>query len=147
MVLLTMKCETGSTKRFVARFAALRVCIAQLSTAITAFLCGVSAAGIADHILNTRHFDNSTLHALAFYFNMRGTGKGEVGVGKQKPPLVSQVVDRPQWSGFGALSLHNHAQPDVAVGTVNEYSRPQIARDVLLNGRTALLCFYCSAAF
>jgi len=51
------------------------MCIAQVSAAIEAFCQGVAVARIADGVLNIRDFDNSALHALAFYFDTRGTGR------------------------------------------------------------------------
>jgi len=51
------------------------MCIAKVSAAIEALCHGITVARIADSVLNIRNFDNSALHVLAFYFDLRGTGK------------------------------------------------------------------------
>ena len=52
------------------------MCIADGNAAIKAFCYRIVAAGIANRILYVCCFNNSTLHALAFYFDMQGNGKG-----------------------------------------------------------------------
>ena len=51
------------------------MCIAQVSATIEAFCFSIAVARIADGVLNIRYFDNSALHDLALYFDLRGRGR------------------------------------------------------------------------
>src|SRR5215471_6936317 len=86
----------------------LRMRIADGSAAIGAICYSIVAARVADRILNARYFDNSALHALAFYFDMRAKGKA-----KRK----AQDCDNAWFRQLRAGSLNCQCNPSRRNGT------------------------------
>ncbi len=55
--------QAGRAEQFGAGFTTLGMAIADVGIAIAASRCGIIAAAIPGRVLDTRYFDNFTLHA------------------------------------------------------------------------------------